>query len=187
MNFYALGIVAIGLSMDAVAVSICKGLTINHVQWRNALKLGLSFGLCQGLMTLIGFAVGSQFSDLIGAIDHWVAFGVLSLLGINMLRSAFNQQEDCHETKLDCKQVLLLSLATSIDALSVGVSFAFLEIEILSAILLIAGATMLLSTFAFKGGQLFGRRLKNKAELLGGVILLAIAIQILYEHGVFSR
>lgn len=186
MSFYALWVIAFGLSMDAFAVSVCKGLSSSSFQWRNALKTGIYFGLFQAGMPLLGFVLGIQFSESIRDIDHWVSFALLMIIGINMLKNGCSakQEEQCDDN-FSCKSLLALGLATSIDALAVGVSFAFLSVDIFSAIVIIGLITMLLSIIGVKGGHLLGSKLKNKTELLGGAMLIFIAIRILFEHRVF--
>ena len=171
MGFLELMLLAVGLSMDALAVSICKGLAMDRVTLGRMVLVGLWFGGFQGLMPLLGWLLGSRFSLYITAIDHWIAFALLAILGINMLREA--RSGDTEE-------------ATSIDALAVGITFAFLEVDILPAVCCIALTTFLLSSLGVKFGSLCGTRMQSKAEALGGVILILLGLKILLEHlGIF--
>jgi len=183
MNFFVLLAVAVGLSMDAFAVSICTGLTMTKATLKKALIVGLYFGLFQTGMPLIGFAVASQFAEMIIAFDHWIAFGLLCFLGGKMIIGSFKQVEYAEkETSLGPKQMLPLAVATSIDALAMGVSYAFLQVNILPAVLFIGLTTFVLSVAGVKIGNKFGTRFKSKAELAGGIILVLIGVNILLEH-----
>ena len=171
MGFLELMLLAVGLSMDALAVSICKGLAMDRVTLGRMVLVGLWFGGFQGLMPLLGWLLGSRFSLYITAIDHWIAFALLAILGINMLREARSGA---------------MAVATSIDALAVGITFAFLEVDILPAVCCIALTTFLLSSLGVKFGSLCGTRMQSKAEALGGVILILLGLKILLEHlGIF--
>ncbi|PJG83921.1 manganese efflux pump MntP family protein [Caviibacterium pharyngocola] len=187
MSVYALWAIAFGLSMDAFAVSICKGLACSSFQWRNALKTGVYFGAFQAGMPLLGFLLGVQFSETIKEVDHWLSFGLLSLIGVNMLKEALSKKDEpCAGTDFSAKSLFALGLATSIDALAVGVSFAFLSVDIWSAVAIIGLITMAMCIVGVKSGHLLGAKLKSKAELLGGLILIGIAISILIEHHAFG-
>ncbi|MBQ9265410.1 MAG: manganese efflux pump [Clostridia bacterium] len=183
MNFISLLMLAVGLSMDAFAVAICKGLALKKIQWKHALIVGLWFGGFQALMPLLGYLVGEQFRDAIAAYDHWVAFGLLLLIGGNMIREAlFENEETPPDAALSFRPMLLLAIATSIDALAVGVTFAYLEVNIWSSILLIGCTTCVISMAGVKIGSLFGDRYEKKAEILGGAILILLGAKILLEH-----
>ena len=183
MNIFVLFALAVGLSMDAFAVAICAGLTMSKATLKKALIVGLYFGVFQAGMPLIGFAVARQFADMIIAFDHWIAFGLLCFLGGKMIIGSFKQEKHLvQETSLGPKQMLPLAIATSIDALAVGVSFAFLHLNILPAVLFIGITTLVLSAAGVKIGSIFGARFKSKAELAGGIILVLIGLNILLEH-----
>lgn len=182
MGLLELFLIALGLSMDAFAVSICKGLSICKVKFRDMMLVGLYFGLFQGIMPLIGYLVGSQFKNYITAVDHWIAFGLLTIIGINMIRESFSKEVTEESCSLSLKSMLPLAVATSIDALAVGVSFAFLEVQILPAVCFIAVVTFLLSAAGVKIGGIFGAKYKAGAELTGGVILILMGLKILLEH-----
>ena len=190
MGILELLLIGVGLSMDAFAVAICQGLCMKKLNWRHAAVIALFFGGFQALMPLIGWFLGSQFAGYIQNIDHWVAFVLLVLIGGNMVREALSPEEEevacAVESKLDYKQLFLMAVATSIDALAVGITFAFLEVNILPAVSFIALVTFLFSAVGVKIGSLFGTRFKAKAEALGGIILILLGVKILLEHlGVF--
>lgn len=181
MGFFSLFLLAVGLSMDAFAVSICKGLAMKRMNYRNAVKAGLFFGIFQAVMPLIGFFLGSRFQSLITEIDHWIAFLLLFFIGGNMIREAFGQEEQQNDS-FDFKTMFVLAVATSIDALAVGITFAFLNTNILPAVTLIGCTTFLFSFFGVKIGNVFGSKYEKKAEMTGGAILILIAFKILFEH-----
>ena len=180
MGFFELLLIAVGLSMDAFAVSICKGLSLKNLKKRHAALVGLYFGGFQFLMPVLGWALGYRFEHVIVSVDHWIAFGLLTVIGVSMIREARHADE--LDDDLGFKTMLLLALATSIDALAVGVTFAFLQVRILPAASLIGVTTFLLSVAGVYIGHLFGLRYKAKAEIAGGVILIFIGVKILLEH-----
>jgi putative Mn2+ efflux pump MntP len=182
MGILELLLIAIGLSMDAFAVSICKGLSTRELKIRHMIITGLFFGGFQALMPLVGYLLGIQFKDYIVTVDHWIAFVLLSIIGINMIRESRNQRCENVGDAFSLKSMLMLSIATSIDALAVGVTFAFLQVQILPAVLFIGIITLALSMAGVKIGNIFGTRFKSKAELAGGVILIGMGIKILIEH-----
>lgn len=182
MGILELLILGVGLSMDAFAVAICKGLSIKKLSLKDMLIVGLWFGFFQGAMPLLGYLFGSWFSESIRAVDHWIAFVLLCLIGANMIREALKGDEEKSDSSLNIKVMLPLALATSIDALAVGVSLACLEVNIYMAVLVIALITFLISACGVKIGNVFGLRFKTKAEILGGVILIGLGIKILIEH-----
>ena len=191
MSLFELFIIAVGLSMDAFAVSVCKGLSTSDVRPLNMLCAGLWFGLFQALMPLIGYLLGVNFSSLIQSVDHWIAFILLSLIGANMIREAVSSKEECEVADTGSsyafKVMLPLAAATSIDALAVGVSFAFLAVDIIPAICFIGVCTFILSAAGVKIGSVFGNRFEKKAEIAGGIILILMGLKILLEHlGVIS-
>lgn len=181
MGFVELFLIAVGLSMDAFAVSICKGLSMPKMKWKNAALAGIYFGGFQALMPLAGYFLGSQFKDAIVNVDHWIAFVLLLVIGVNMIREAKQEDEDLDDS-FDVKTMLLLAVATSIDALAVGVTFAFLRVHILPAVLFIGCVTFCFSAAGIKIGNVFGARFRSKAEVAGGIILILIGTKILLEH-----
>ena len=182
MGFAELFLLAVGLSMDAFAVSICKGLSIQKLKLRHALIVGAWFGAFQALMPVIGYLLGSAFADMIEAVDHWIAFALLALIGGNMIREALSKEEEDCDPSLAPVTMLLLAVATSIDALAVGVTFAFLRVDVVPAVTLIGMCTFAISAVGVKIGNVFGVRYKSKAELAGGVVLVVIGLKILLEH-----
>lgn len=185
MGFVEIVIIGIGLAMDAFAVSICKGLSTRKLEMKHALICGGYFGLFQGLMPLIGYILGVQFKNKIESIDHWIAFILLGLIGLNMIKEAFGEDAVC-DPDFSLKAMLPLAVATSIDALAIGVTFAFLSVNILYAIMIIGITTFVISMLGVKIGHVFGSQYKSKAEIAGGVILILMGIKILCEHlGIF--
>ncbi|MEG0215387.1 MAG: manganese efflux pump MntP family protein [Hungatella sp.] len=182
MSLLELLIIAIGLSMDAFAVSICKGLSMKHMNIWHAIVVGLYFGGFQGLMPLLGYLLGSQFQETITSFDHWIAFALLCIIGANMIREAMNPESESCDASIAPKAMLILAIATSIDALAIGVSFAFLQVSIIPAVSFIGVTTFLLSIVGVKVGTVFGCRYKSKAEFFGGLILVLMGIKILIEH-----
>lgn len=183
MGISELIILAIGVSMDALAVAICKGLSIQRLRLRHALIVGAWFGIFQALMPTIGWLLGSAFADLITAVDHWVAFVLLAIIGGNMIRESLSKKEDADpDPSLAFGSMLLLALATSIDALAVGVTLAVLNVNIIATVLSIGLCTFLISAVGVKIGNVFGARFKSKAEFLGGAVLVLMGLKILLEH-----
>lgn len=185
MGFLELFVISVGLSMDAFAVAICKGLCMRKINYKNAIIIGCFFGGFQGIMPLIGYFLGIQFKDSITSFDHWIAFVLLSLIGINMIRESLNKDEiSCEviDASLNLKNMTVLSFATSIDALAIGVTFAFLQVNIISAVSVIGITTFILSIVGVIIGNLFGTKFKSKAELAGGIILIIMGLKILLEH-----
>ena len=181
MSIIELLLIGVGLSMDAFAVSICKGLTMRKMEWNKAFLCGIYFGFFQFLMPVIGFFLGYGFKDIIENFDHWVAFVVLAAIGVSMIRSAMAEDSDIAEG-FGVKTMITLAVATSIDALAVGISFAFLRLNIWLSAGLIGITTFTLSVIGVKVGSVFGTRYKKKAEIAGGVILIIIGLKILIEH-----
>lgn len=181
MGFVELFILAVGLSMDAFAVSICKGLSVITLRKRHGLITGLYFGGFQAGMPLVGYLLGKQFESLITSVDHWIAFVLLGIIGINMIKESFEKPDELDDSFAP-KAMLLLAVATSIDALAVGVTFACLDVEIFSAIALIGITTFVFSAVGVKIGNVFGVRFKSKAELAGGIVLVLMGVKILLEH-----
>ena len=185
--FIELFLMGVGLSMDAFAVSICKGLGMRKVNKKQALVIGLFFGGFQALMPLIGWLLGSQFEKYITSIDHWIAFILLGVIGGKMIIESIKPDQEEDEVKeldapLDLKEMFVLAVATSIDALAVGITFAFLDTPILEAITIIGITTMIISIAGVVIGNYFGGKYKHKAELVGGIILVLLGIRILIQH-----
>lgn len=172
--------------MDAFAVSICKGLSVRRLKPRHNLICGLYFGGFQALMPVIGWLLGRQFESLIKSIDHWIAFALLVLIGANMIREAVKNEEENLNDSFSPKTMLPLAVATSIDALAVGVTFAFLDVSIVPAVSMIGATTFILSAVGVKIGNVFGAKYKSKAELVGGIVLVAMGVKILIEHLFFD-
>ena len=186
MHLSELLLIAVGLSMDAFAVSVCKGLSVRRLSVRHALLAGLYFGGFQFLMPVLGWLLGYRFEALIASVDHWIAFVLLGLIGANMIRESFSDAEKLDDD-FGVPTMLLLAIATSIDALAVGVTFAFLAVRILPAAGLIGVTTFGLSALGIAIGHAFGTRCKAGAERLGGIILILMGLEILLEHlGIFA-
>ena len=190
MTFFELFLIGIGLSMDAFAVSICKGLSMQKIDKKYTLCIGLFFGGFQALMPLTGYLLGSRFSGYIERFDHWIAFVLLALIGFNMIKESREEEEEEEKpyAGINFKELLILAVATSIDALAVGITFALLpDVNVPLAVCLIGITTFLCSAAGLRVGNLFGLRYKAKAELAGGIILILIGLKILLEHlGVIS-
>ena len=184
MGFIELVLIAVGLSMDAFAVAVCKGLSVQKLKGKHYLAVGLWFGGFQALMPTLGYLLGTTFEKYITSVDHWVAFVLLCLIGGNMLKEGFSREEEKAENaSFGFKDRLLLAVATSVDALAVGITFALLpEVNIFSAVGLIGLTTCCLSALGLKVGNIFGLKYKSKAEIAGGIILILIGVKILLEH-----
>ena len=182
MGIIELLIIAVGVSMDALAVSICKGLSIKKISPKYMYRTAIWFGGFQALMPLIGYFVGIHFADFVANVDHWIAFVLLALIGSNMIKESFDKEEVEVNPDFSFKTMFSMAVATSIDALAVGVSFAFLKVDIWTAILVIGVTTAAFSAAGVLVGNVFGARYKSKAELAGGIILVAIGLKILLEH-----
>ncbi len=182
MGIAELFLIAVGLSMDAFAVSVCKGLAMPQCTWGKSGVVGVWFGGFQALMPVLGYLLGVQFKDVITSVDHWVAFVLLGLIGSNMVQGAVSGEEEMADASLSVRTMLGLSVATSIDALAVGVTFAFLQVDIVPAVAFIGVTTFTLSAAGVKIGSIFGLRYKAKAEMAGGLILILMGFKILFEH-----
>ena len=182
MGLIELFLIAVGLSMDAFAVSVCKGLAMPKCTFKKVAIVGLWFGGFQALMPAIGYILGAQFQEAIASIDHWIAFVLLALIGGNMIHEALDNDEEEADASLDVKTMFLLAVATSIDALAIGITFAFLKVNIIPAVCFIGIVTFIISFAGVKIGNVFGARYKNKAEIVGGVILIFLGLKILLEH-----
>lgn len=188
MGIVELFMIGVGLSMDAFAVAICKGLAMSRINWRHAAVIALFFGGFQALMPLVGWALGTQFADLITPVDHWIAFALLAIIGGKMLYEALRGDDDeaadasAEGERLDAKELVMLAVATSIDALAVGITFAFLGVNIVEACALIGVTTFVLSFVGVAVGNQFGARFEKPATIAGGIVLILIGVKILLEH-----
>ena len=182
MGLIELFLIAVGLSMDAFAVSVCKGLAMPKCTFKKAAIVGLWFGGFQALMPAIGYILGAQFQEAIASIDHWIAFVLLALIGGNMIHEALDNDEEEADASLNVKTMFLLAVATSIDALAIGITFAFLKVNIIPAVCFIGIVTFIISFAGVKIGNVFGARYKNKAAIVGGIILILLGLKILLEH-----
>ena len=182
MSLLEIILIGIGLAMDAFAVSICKGLSMKKMNWKKAIIVGLYFGFFQGLMPVIGYFLGTNFESYITSIDHWIAFILLATIGINMLKEAFSKDCEDNNDSVDFKTMIILAIATSIDALAVGITFAFLKTNILISTIIIGILTFVISLIGVKLGNKFGDKYERKAEVVGGLILILIGVKILLEH-----
>lgn len=183
MGLIELFILAVGLSMDAFAVSICKGLATQKVKPKHTIITGLWFGSFQALMPLLGFFLGTSFEKYVTKIDHWIAFILLGAIGANMIKESFSKEESDADADFGFKTMLIMAIATSIDALAVGITLALLpDINIIAAVSFIGVITFIFSALGVKLGNVFGGKYKSKAEFLGGAILIILGIKILIEH-----
>ena len=186
MRLYELFIIAVSLSMDAFAVSICKGLSTGRPRLGHCLICGGWFGGFQALMPFLGWLLGVRFQGMIVSVDHWIAFFLLGLIGFNMVRESRGGEAEELDASFAPAAMLPLAVATSIDALAVGVTFAFLQVDIVPAVAFIGVTTFVLSNLGVKVGSVFGARYKSRAELVGGLVLMGMGIKILLEHTLFS-
>ena len=182
MKITELILISVSLAMDAFAVSICKGLSMKKMNWKKAIIIGLYFGIFQALMPTIGYFLGSKFYYLVRNIDHWIVFILLLFIGLNMFIDSFSNETENNNEDIDVKTMLILSLATSIDALAVGITFAFLDVNIVFAFFIIGIITLILSIIGVKIGNKFGSKYEAKAQIVGGLILILIGLKILLEH-----
>lgn len=182
MGFVELLLLSVGLGMDAFAVSVCKGISMKKMNWKKVCIIGLYFGGFQALMPTLGYFLGSTFESVISNLDHWIAFGLLAIIGGNMIKDAFSKECDSFDDDVRFKAMIVLAIATSIDALAVGITFAFLKVNLILAISMIGVITFILAIVGTKVGNRFGDKYEKKAELVGGVILILLGIKILLEH-----
>ncbi len=183
MSLTELFVIAVGLSMDAFAVAVCKGLAVKKAGIKQMLLAGVWFGGFQALMPAIGYFLGATFEEYITKIDHWIAFILLGIIGANMIKEALSKDEECANGSMNFKEMLTLAVATSIDALAVGITFALLpDVNIGAAVGFIGVITLVLSAVGIKIGNIFGVKYKSKAELAGGIILILMGLKILLEH-----
>ncbi len=184
MSVWELLVIAVGLSMDAFSVSVCKGLSVEKVQAKHVLLCGLFFGIFQAVMPAIGYFIGSAFANYVEKFDHWIAFVLLLYIGINMIKEA--KQEEKLDADFSLKTMTLLAIATSIDALTIGVSFAFLKVNLLISVLAIGLITFTLSCIGVILGHKIGSKFSSRAEVLGGAVLIILGVKILIEHTFFG-
>ena len=182
MELFEIIAIGVGLAMDAFAVSICKGLSMKKIDWKKAIIIALYFGIFQALMPVLGYFLGSTFSSFVQSVDHWIAFILLAIIGGNMIKDSTDDEVEKRNDKVDVKTMLLLAIATSIDALAVGVTFAFFEVNLLLSISIIGIITFVLSFLGVIIGNKFGDKFQNRAELTGGIVLIIIGLKILLEH-----
>lgn len=182
MGFLEILLISIGLAMDAFAVSICKGLAMKKMSWKKAIIIALYFGTFQAIMPIVGYFLGTRFQDLVVNIDHWIAFVLLAFIGGNMLKEAFGNSKEETNDSIDIKTMLILAIATSIDALAIGITFALLETNLILSISSIGIITFISSMIGVKIGNKFGSRYEKKSEVIGGLILILMGTKILLEH-----
>ena len=182
MGIIEILLIAVGLAMDAFAVSVCKGLAMKKLNWEKAIIIALYFSIFQALMPILGYLLGIAFESIITQIDHWIAFVLLLIIGIKMINEVFEEEKQSYDDSVNFKVMLVLSIATSIDALAVGITFAFLNTNIILAVSIIGIITFLLSLLGVKIGNRFGNKYEKKAQIIGGIILIIIGIKILIDH-----
>lgn len=182
MSLLEIIFIGVGLAMDAFAVSVCKGLSMKKMNWKNAIIIALYFGVFQALMPVVGYFLGSTMSGFVEKVDHWIAFVLLAIIGGNMIKESTDDELEKRNDKIDFKTMIILAIATSIDALAVGITFAFFKVNLPLAVTLIGAITFVLSILGVLIGNKFGDKLQNKAELTGGIILIIIGLKILLEH-----
>lgn len=182
MKLFEIVFIGVGLAMDAFAVSVCKGLSINKLKWKSTFIIAMYFGIFQAIMPVFGYLLGSTFSSLVERVDHWIVFILLSIIGGNMIKESTDDEVEKRNDSVDFKTMVVLAIATSIDAFAVGVTFTFFEVNLLLAIMIIGIVTFALSLAGVVIGNKFGDKFQNKAELMGGIILIIIGLKILLEH-----
>ena len=184
MSVWELLVIAVGLSMDAFSVSVCKGLSVEKVELKHILLCGLFFGIFQAVMPTIGYFIGSSFAEYVQKFDHWIAFGLLAYIGFNMIKEA--RQEEKLDADFSLKTMTLLAIATSIDALTIGISFAFLDVDLLLSVTSIGLTTFIFSAVGVILGHKIGSKFSSRAEMLGGIVLIILGTKILIEHIFFG-
>ena len=183
MSIIEIALMGVGLAMDAFAVSICKGLAMRRMNYKKAIIIAAFFGVFQALMPALGYVLGTTFANKIAAIDHWIAFILLALIGANMIKEALSSDDDeCQDDSLRLGDLIMLSIATSIDALAVGITFAFFNVSLLLSVSMIGIITFIICVIGVKVGNVFGEKYKSKAELAGGLILIVMGAKILIDH-----
>ena len=181
MGIFEIIVISIGLAMDAFAVSVCKGLSMKKMNWKNAIIIALYFGIFQAVMPIIGYFLGATFSGFVEKVDHWIAFILLLMIGISMIKESTDDEVEKRNDRVDVKTMLLLSIATSIDALAVGVTFAFFKANLVFSFSMIGIITFFMSLLGVLIGNKFGDKFQNKAEFAGGAILILMGVKILLE------
>ena len=183
MSIIEIALIGVGLAMDAFAVSICKGLAMRRMNYKKAIIIAAFFGVFQALMPALGYVLGTTFANKIAAIDHWIAFILLALIGANMIKEALSSDDDeCQDDSLRLGDLIMLSIATSIDALAVGITFAFFNVSLLLSVSMIGIITFIICVIGVKVGNVLGEKYKSKAELAGGLILIVMGAKILIDH-----
>lgn len=182
MEIVEIFLISVGLAMDAFAVAICKGLAMKKREWKKSIIIGIYFGTAQALMPIIGYLLGNSFEDMVIKIDHWIAFALLSFIGINMIKEAFSLEKEKMNDSIEITNMMILSIATSIDAMAVGITFAFLNVNIITSAISIGIITFILSFIGVNIGNKFGDKYEKKAEFIGGAILILMGTKILLEH-----
>ena len=183
MSIIEIALIGVGLAMDAFAVSICKGLAMRRMNYKKAIIIAAFFGVFQALMPALGYVLGTTFANKTAAIDHWIAFILLALIGANMIKEALSSDDDeCQDDSLRLGDLIMLSIATSIDALAVGITFAFFNVSLLLSVSMIGIITFIICVIGVKVGNVFGEKYKSKAELAGGLILIVMGAKILIDH-----
>ena len=183
MSIIEIALIGVGLAMDAFAVSICKGLAMRRMNYKKAVIIAAFFGVFQALMPALGYVLGTTFANKIAAIDHWIAFILLALIGANMIKEALSSDDDeCQDDSLRLGDLIMLSIATSVDALAVGITFAFFNVSLLLSVSMIGIITFIICVIGVKVGNVFGEKYKSKAELAGGLILIVMGAKILIDH-----
>lgn len=183
MSIIEIALIGVGLAMDAFAVSICKGLAMRRMNYKKAIIIAAFFGVFQALMPALGYVLGTTFANKIAAIDHWIAFILLALIGANMIKEALSSDDDeCQDDSLRLGDLIMLSIATSIDALAIGITFAFFNVSLLLSVSMIGIITFIICVIGVKVGNVFGEKYKSKAELAGGLILIVMGAKILIDH-----
>lgn len=182
MGFVEILVISICLGMDSFAVAICKGLSMKKMDWKKAIIIGLYFGVFQAIMPLIGFGLGYNFEHVVTNVDHWFAFIMLVAIGINMIKEALDKKSENWDDDIRFKTMIILAVATSIDALAVGITFAFLKVNLWFSVIIIGVVAFILSVIGVKIGNRFGNKYEKKAELVGGALLILIGLKILLEH-----
>ena len=186
MELFEIIFIGIGLAMDAFAVSVCKGLSMKRINWKSVIIIALYFGIFQAGMPVLGYFLGSTFSGFVEHVDHWIAFILLGIIGMNMIKDSFDDEVEKRNDRVDFKTMIILAIATSIDALAVGISFAFLKANIIKSIIVICSTVFVFSLVGSKIGNKFGDKYEHKAQIAGGIILILVGVKILLEHlGVF--
>ena len=182
MELFEIIAIGFGLAMDAFAVSICKGLSMKKIDFKKAIIIAIYFGAFQALMPVLGFLLGSTFSSFVQSVDHWIAFILLAIIGGNMIKDSTDDETEKRNDNVDVKTMIILAIATSIDALAVGITFAFFKVDLIFSISIIGIITFVLSIIGVVIGNKFGDKFQNRAELAGGIVLIIIGLKILLEH-----